>query len=1257
MVFLYFVVMILGIVILFLWNKVSETSNQQDALNRLIDSLKQRLENIEARLKALHLEFKQASEPAQATPEPVETVLSEPEPSKLTPSEPVIVKPTSVEPEPIKLTSTEPAPPEKHPIPEKSPAAVAPPPIALRSSPSTVHYNQGASQPRASAPPPPPRMPPPRPPASLPPTQPPTSSKPAFDWENLVGVKLFSWIAGVALLLAAVYFLQYSITQGWLKPEVRMTIGILIGITLLFVCELKAARKYPVTANAMDASAIAILFATFFAASARWHLIGAVPAFALMILVTITAVLLSIRRDSIFIALLGLLGGFATPYLLSTGENKPYSLFAYLLLLNAGLAWVATKKKWPLLTTLSLVFTVLYQWGWVIKFLTVSQLPLALGIFLVFPILSFVGLSLGQKEDPQTGWLSLCGQTANVSALLPLLFAFYLAITPAYGHNYYLLFGFLFVIDLGLFVISVVRREDVVHWTGAISTILIFAIWLGMSYESSSWPIPLALITLFAFFYLAAPFIARRFGCDFEELGSTAVYVAPLLLFAFPWLAAMEPACSDPGWLFGMLFVIMLGASAYAILKENGIVYCIAAFFALTTEAVWSAKYLKPEQLFSGLTIYAVFGLFFIGVPVIARRLGKRLQPKGASAGLMLIGIALLLFFAAGPIAAVSIWGLAFLLLLLNAGLFLEGAACKLPGFAIAGMVLSWIILGVLWASVSLAAILIPALVVMAGFALLVMAGNIWLQHQVPDSKDPSLSNGIFLGLTGHLFLLAIAGQHSLTDPPWPFLGILFLLTLAVGVAALYTRRSDLHLAGMVASGVLLIVWAITAGTAPWPGIAILSAGVLACLGLISIYPSQRMGIDTPSYCRTAGIAIFMAQIVTIVAAMQAGSPDVGKLIVAHLVLLVALLCLTGIIGVPFFAALAVLPTAVAVSLWISQHAGPEYWSQQFLFAVSIYLVFMAYPLFLGRRCRESIEPYLAAVLANVPFFFQARHAIIQAGWGDAIGILPLGQALLIVFLLWRLLGIEPRGRRNMGRLALVAGAALACVTVSIPLQLDKEWITIGWALEGAALAWLYGKIPHKGLLLAASGLSAAVFIRLAMNPSILYYQVRSETRIWNWYLYAYLVSAAALFLGGWFLSRTKDIFFEGFLRISKLLYAGGTILLFLLLNIEILDYYSTGPTISFKFSGSFSQDLTYTLGWALFGVALLIAGIIAKSQPARIASLALLVITILKCFLHDLARLGGLYMVGSLFGLAICLALVALALQKFVLSARKEGK
>lgn len=113
--------------------------------------------------------------------------------------------------------------------------------------------------------------------------------------------------------------------------------------------------------------------------------------------------------------------------------------------------------------------------------------------------------------------------------------------------------------------------------------------------------------------------------------------------------------------------------------------------------------------------------------------------------------------------------------------------------------------------------------------------------------------------------------------------------------------------------------------------------------------------------------------------------------------------------------------------------------------------------------------------------------------------------------------------------------------------------------------------------------------------------------------------------------------------------------LLFLLVNIEIADYFSTGPAITFNLSAGLGQDLTYTLAWAAFAVALLAAGIVRQSHFARMSAIVLLTVTVLKGFLHDMARLGGLYRVFSLVGLAVCLALVAIVLQRFVL-ARKGG-
>jgi uncharacterized membrane protein len=352
----------------------------------------------------------------------------------------------------------------------------------------------------------------------------------------------------------------------------------------------------------------------------------------------------------------------------------------------------------------------------------------------------------------------------------------------------------------------------------------------------------------------------------------------------------------------------------------------------------------------------------------------------------------------------------------------------------------------------------------------------------------------------------------------------------------------------------------------------------------------------------------------------------------------------------------AVVPAWLATLVWYDSHRQPEQWTQVMALATALYAVFALYPFVLGSRARESRDPYLTAIGGSVFYFFAARMALLQGGLSSVVGVVPVFEGAVLTLLLRALLRIEPRGDRDLGRLAIVAGSALAFATVAIPLQLKQQWITIGWALEGAALAWLYRRIPHRGLLYWAMALLAVVFARLALNPDIFIYEPRGM-RVFNWYLYAYLISSLAMFVAAWWLSRTDDrlLVAGDWAKASTLLPPAGVILLFILLNIEIADFYATGPEITFRFGVSIAQDLTYTIGWLIFGLGMLAAGIYLHSRPGRMTAVALIAVTTFKAFLYDMGSLEGLAQVGSFVGLAISLALVALALQKFVLHAPKE--
>ncbi|MBK9376187.1 MAG: DUF2339 domain-containing protein [Holophagales bacterium] len=1187
------------------------------------------------------------------------------------PVPPVLVPPVGALP-PV-AAPTEPRPSPSADDTDQLPIAAAPPPAPLAVPPITlppplptvsalpVPRVGGAPNPHLSGPPRPTAQPrpaaPPRPPA--PPAPPP---KPPFDWESLVGVKLFSWIAGVMLVVAAISFLRYSIDHGWLTPPLRMAIGLLSGIALLVVCELKAARKYPVTANALDGAAIAVLFSTFFAAHALWKLIPAIPTFGLMVLVTAVAVLLSVRRDSIFIALLGLVGGFATPALLSTGEDRPFGLFGYLLLLNAGLAWVAHRKKWPVLTVLCAILTAIYQWGWVAKFLTEGKLGIAAGVFLVFPLVLYAGLALGKPESRGgEGKSPLFEGSAHLAGLLPLAFALFLAAVPAYGARFELLFGFLFLLAAGLFAVAVWRGPSTLHLAGGLATLVVFAVWAFRSYAPGAWPSILAFLALFAVFFLAAPFVAEKVGRPLEAVGLRAAYAAPLLLALAPVLVAEEPRAASPGLLFAVVFVLLALCAAYAIVREEGGVFFAGAFFALLAEAVWSAKHLTPERLLPGLALYGVFSLFYLGVPLLARRFGKSLSPGGLSVVLLFAALALLLFLAAGPVAASALWGLALLLAVLNVGLFAEGAAGRFPVATLAGVLLSWGVLAVWWMTVPLGSFLVPGLLVVLGFALVVVGGSAWVRSKT-GAAEAGGPNGIHLGLVGHLFLLFVATQPALAVPPWPLLGILLVLDLALAAAAFATGVGALLAVALVLSQIVLLVLVGAAREAPWPTVTVISTLVVAGLGLLGrvLAPRSPKGGEAlrAAVAQGAAAALLLGQGVALFAGTVPGRPGLALLVAAHILLAGALVVVATLEGWHGLPVVSVGVSFLAVFLWgDSGEAGLERAVSRLLFAGLLWLLFLALPPLAARRAPAARAPWVAAVLASAAFFLLGRTSFAEAGWDGFVAVLPVGIAAALALLLVALLRVEAPAARDLGRLALVAGAALAFVTIAIPLQLDKEWITIGWALEAAALAWLYTRIPHRGLLLASAGLSGVVFARLVLNEAVLSYHARSATPILNWYLYTYLVAAVALFVAARFLRGTSDELAGGGVRASSAQVTLATILLFALVNIEIADWFSAGPTLTFNLARgtSLAQDLAYTLAWAVFAVGLLAAGIAGKSRAARIAALALLVVTVLKAFLHDLGRLGGLYRVASFVGLAVSLALVAVALQKFVLAAREK--
>jgi uncharacterized membrane protein len=89
-------------------------------------------------------------------------------------------------------------------------------------------------------------------------------------------------------------------------------------------------------------------------------------------------------------------------------------------------------------------------------------------------------------------------------------------------------------------------------------------------------------------------------------------------------------------------------------------------------------------------------------------------------------------------------------------------------------------------------------------------------------------------------------------------------------------------------------------------------------------------------------------------------------------------------------------------------------------------------------------------------------------------------------------------------------------------------------------------------------------------------------------------------------------------------------------LSLEVRTFYH-GPVLT-QGPVTASEQYTYSVVWLAFGLALLASGLLLGSQKLRLASAGVMLATIAKVFLYDLANLEGAYRAFSFLGLGLVL-------------------
>lgn len=365
-------------------------------------------------------------------------------------------------------------------------------------------------------------------------TEPSSPPKPARSLEAMIGGSWFNFIGIFAIIIGVGLFLKLAFDREWIGPAGRVAIGVALGIGFLFGGEKMRAKGYRLYSQGLLGGGIAILYLSFFAAFARYQIIGQMPAMVLMTMVTATAVLMSARYDALAIAILGLIGGFLTPVMLSTGVDNQVGLFSYIVLIDLGVLAVAYFKQWRILNYLAFAATVLMTAAWMAEWYKPEKLWTTIFfltvLFTIFALLAvfhnIIRRSLTRWPEIALIFINAFLYFTTSYALLEVQYRPYLGLFAVLLSAFYLGFGYLaysrdredkyliltFLGLASLFLTLAIPIQLDQHWVTmgwAIEGAVL--VWIGLRANSLVTRIAAAIVFLVAVTHWVA-FDAQEFG-------------------------------------------------------------------------------------------------------------------------------------------------------------------------------------------------------------------------------------------------------------------------------------------------------------------------------------------------------------------------------------------------------------------------------------------------------------------------------------------------------------------------------------------------------------------------------------------------------------------------------------------------------------------------------------------------------------------------------------------------------------------------
>jgi uncharacterized membrane protein len=182
-------------------------------------------------------------------------------------------------------------------------------------------------------------------------------------WRAIAGGNTLARVGVVLLFIGIAFLLKYASEHVTIPIGVRLAGVALGGIVLLaFGFRLRNARAG--YAMSLQGAGVGVLYLTVFAALRLYQLVPPLAAFTLLFWIAALSSYLAVRQDSMALAILGIVGGFAAPVLTSSGGGSHVMLFSYYAVLNAAIFAIAWFKAWRLLNVIGFVCTFLVGTLW-----------------------------------------------------------------------------------------------------------------------------------------------------------------------------------------------------------------------------------------------------------------------------------------------------------------------------------------------------------------------------------------------------------------------------------------------------------------------------------------------------------------------------------------------------------------------------------------------------------------------------------------------------------------------------------------------------------------------------------------------------------------------------------------------------------------------------------------------------------------------------------------------------------------------------